>query len=259
MATSFGERLQRENRWTSEYTSRVIDEYRRFIILAVDAGHPVTPSGDVDQAWHLHLTFTRSYWEGLCAGVLGRPLHHNPSVGGPHERAKFRGWYGDTLESYVRLFGADPPADIWPDVETRFGGAASFVRIDGKRNWVIPKPRFQRPRAVRLPFHPGLAVLAVGSTAAAATWGLQDYVLPRQAEGDRDLSSLGGWCIFIGLVALTVAVNWLFGRRCPRCHRRDALRTTGARRRGKGPEEEWVCRYCSHAVWRREPSDDGCG
>lgn len=57
----FSQRLARDNGWTIEYTHRVIDEYKKFIFLAVVAEHPVTPSDQVDQVWHLHLLYTRSY------------------------------------------------------------------------------------------------------------------------------------------------------------------------------------------------------
>ena len=64
---SFSERLRHENQWSAEYTERVLMEYRRFLYLCVEAGHPVTPSDAVDQAWHLHLCYTRSYWEESSA------------------------------------------------------------------------------------------------------------------------------------------------------------------------------------------------
>ncbi|NCX98787.1 MAG: hypothetical protein EBX35_09485, partial [Planctomycetia bacterium] len=68
---TFTGRLARENGWTIGYAVRVVDEYRRFVLLAMTAGHPVTPSEDVDQAWHLHLAYTRDYWEIFCRDVLG--------------------------------------------------------------------------------------------------------------------------------------------------------------------------------------------
>ena len=52
----FSARLARENNWTPSFTRRVIVEYKRFAFLAVAAGHPVSPSEAVDEAWHLHLT-----------------------------------------------------------------------------------------------------------------------------------------------------------------------------------------------------------
>src|SRR6188508_542889 len=69
----FALRLARDNGWTTAYVARVISEYRKFVFLAREAGHPVTPSDQVDQVWHLHLLYTRSYWERLCGVTLGRP------------------------------------------------------------------------------------------------------------------------------------------------------------------------------------------
>ena len=104
----FEARLAKENGWSREFASRVIQEYRRFLLLAMQSGHPVTPSDEVDQAWHLHLVYTRSYWERLCRDVLGRPLHHEPTTGGVDESGKFHTQYERTLDSYRRLFGAAP-------------------------------------------------------------------------------------------------------------------------------------------------------
>src|SRR5687767_14921571 len=73
---AFSARLARENGWTAAYADRVIEEYKRFVLLAISAGHPVTPSEQVDQAWHLHLLYTETYWLHFCPQVLGRPLHH---------------------------------------------------------------------------------------------------------------------------------------------------------------------------------------
>ncbi|MEO0455971.1 MAG: hypothetical protein AAF152_05215, partial [Cyanobacteria bacterium P01_A01_bin.114] len=53
---SFSKRLARDNHWSLDYAQEVIEEYKKFAFLAVAAGHPVTPSDHVDQAWHLHLT-----------------------------------------------------------------------------------------------------------------------------------------------------------------------------------------------------------
>ena len=63
---TFARRLARENRWTIEFAKRVVEEYKRFVYLACVSRVPVTPSEDVDQAWHLHLAYTRNYWQELC-------------------------------------------------------------------------------------------------------------------------------------------------------------------------------------------------
>src|SRR6266481_4820322 len=78
-ALPFSARLARENNWPTAYSQRVIAEYKRFTFLAVAAGHPVSPSEDVDQAWHLHLTFSENYWKVFCPQILGSPLHHHPT------------------------------------------------------------------------------------------------------------------------------------------------------------------------------------
>lgn len=136
---SFEARLARENGWPVAFARRVVREYRRFLFLAVTAGHPVTPSEQVDQAWHLHLTYSRSYWERLCGGLLGRPLHHGPTRGGAEESAKFHHQYRRTLTAYRAAFGEDAPTDVWPPVEERFGADLHFVRVNTARNWVVPK------------------------------------------------------------------------------------------------------------------------
>lgn len=143
-ALTFERRLARENGWTAEFACRVVIEYKRFVYLAMTAGHPVTPSDQVDQAWHLHLTYSRSYWERLCGEVLGRPLHHGPTRGGAAESARFDAQYEQTLAAYRTAFGAEPPADIWPPAEVRFGTDLHFVRVNTALNWVVPKGPVKR-------------------------------------------------------------------------------------------------------------------
>lgn len=138
---TFASRLARENGWTPSFTNRVMVEYKRFLFLAAVAGHPVTPSDQVDQVWHLHLTYTRSYWDKLCGEVLEMPLHHGPTRGGEAESRKFDDWYGKTLESYRFYFGDESPADIWPPSSVRFGEDLHYQRVNTKRNWLFPIPR----------------------------------------------------------------------------------------------------------------------
>ena len=45
--------------WTHEQALEAIEEYRRFCFLACVAGAAVTPSDQVDEVWHQHLTHTR--------------------------------------------------------------------------------------------------------------------------------------------------------------------------------------------------------
>src|SRR4051812_21503736 len=139
----FSARLGRENNWPPAYAHRVIAEYKRFAFLAVAAGHPVSPSEDVDQAWHLHLTYSENYWKKFCPEILGQPFHHHPTRGGRTESEKFNDWYARTLKSYELFFNAPPPPDIWPSPHVRQNEKHDFIRVDRERSWVIPKPRFR--------------------------------------------------------------------------------------------------------------------
>ena len=107
----------------------MIGEYKRFCFLAVTAGHEVTPSDAVDQAWHLHLTYSRDYWERFCPEVLGMPLHHGPTAGGSAEQERYFEQYAQTLKSYEAAFGKVPPADIWPAAAQRFGRDPLAFRV----------------------------------------------------------------------------------------------------------------------------------
>jgi hypothetical protein len=127
---SFAARLARENRWDAAYAERVIGEYKRFCYLAMTAGHEVTPSDAVDQAWHLHLTYSRDYWLTFCPAVLGSDLHHGPTRGGTPERERFYRQYAETLAAYEAAFGAAPPADIWPSAHRRFSVDPGGVRVN---------------------------------------------------------------------------------------------------------------------------------
>lgn len=140
-ALTFARRLALENDWAPGFAERVIVEYKRFVYLAMTAGHPVTPSEAVDEAWHLHLTYTESYWNRLCKDVLPRPLHHNPTRGGADENAKFDDWYSRTLERYRAAFGTEAPADIWPGPEIRFATSLKRRKVEPDWYWIIRKPR----------------------------------------------------------------------------------------------------------------------
>ena len=114
----FSMRLADEQDWTIEFTHRAIEEYKRFIFVSAVCGHPTTPSFVVDEVWHTHLIFTKSYWEEM-GDIVGKLIHHDPGQGEAGDEAMFARQYQRTLESYRKYFG-EPPADIWgPDNGTR--------------------------------------------------------------------------------------------------------------------------------------------
>lgn len=136
---SFAQRLARENHWRADHAQRVIDEYRRFCFLAVTAGHEVTPSDAVDQVWHLHLTYSRDYWDRFCPEVLGARLHHGPTTGGTAQRAHFFELYARTLKSYEAAFGQVPPEDLWPSGARRLMIDPLARRVRRDEGWVVPR------------------------------------------------------------------------------------------------------------------------
>ena len=135
---TFATRLSMENDWHADYVIRVVTEYRRFIFLAIVSEHPVTPSDQVDQVWHLHLQSTRSYWDRFCNQTLQQHLHHTPTQGGADELEKYVAWYENTLESYRMFFGCGAPVDIWPVTTERFN-QIHFVRVNRDNSWIVSK------------------------------------------------------------------------------------------------------------------------
>jgi len=133
----FSARLARENGWSHEQTWGAIEEYKKFIYLLCVSPSSLTPSEVVDQVWHLHLVYTRSYWASLCDGVLGRPIHHEPTTGGQAQARLFEDQYAQTLSLYEAEFGYEPPAQFWPLAP--FATLPSHRWVDRRNYWLIPK------------------------------------------------------------------------------------------------------------------------
>lgn len=135
----FTSRLAREQGWAHAEAARAVVEYKRFLFLAAVAGHPVSPPEAVDHVWHLHLLYTRSYWERLCKEILGFDLHHEPTKGGADETDKFTDWYARTLESYRTHFGEEPPRELWPTPEEKARQNPQARWVERSRFWLLPK------------------------------------------------------------------------------------------------------------------------
>jgi hypothetical protein len=112
--TSFAQKLAEENGWPVARADAALREYRRFLLMAWVSPDMVVPSKDVDEAWHLHLTHSRHYWEVLCGEILRKPFHHEPSLGGETEDARHGDAYARTLTLYEHLFDEPAPEDVWP-------------------------------------------------------------------------------------------------------------------------------------------------
>ena len=140
-------RLAQENGWSLVYSKRVFEEYKRFCYMCMHSKRACTPSLDVDQAWHLHLTYSQDYWDVFCPNLLGKPLHHGPTLGGGDEDVKFLEQYEETLEFYEQIYGTPPPDDIWPESQVRFSNelrlrwvnlSTVYVLEKSKMKWFVP-------------------------------------------------------------------------------------------------------------------------
>lgn len=191
VAYPFARKLARQAGWSDEYAARAILEYKRYMYLAATRETPVCPSEPVDKVWHQHLTYTRSYWQDFCKGVLGTEVHHEPSTGGGAEDAKHWEMYEATLDAYRQAFGAEPPDDIWPPVEARFSG----MKLQPAAVW--------GPGRIAL----AAAAAAVGLMLISSHLGSTD---PFQLEGIRFLGVLIPAMIaasFIGQLLKTYVAN----------------------------------------------------
>lgn len=102
--------LGQQTGWPVPMMNAVMEEYRKFLFLAMRAGHPVTPPGMVEQVWMLHLQNAQNYWETLSKFITQQPMVQGL---GPITAANVAEQYQQTMASYQRIFGMEPPANIW--------------------------------------------------------------------------------------------------------------------------------------------------
>ncbi|WP_430910594.1 TIGR04222 domain-containing membrane protein [Methylobacterium sp. sgz302541] len=167
IALDFAGRLAADMGWRRGFALGAIEEYRRFCFLAMTGRMPATPSEEVDAVWHLHLTYSRDYWDVWCAGVLRGPLHHQPTAGGAAEGGRFREQYAGTLARYERRFGLPDPR-FWPGTRERFRVSPRYRMVDTEQVLVIPRPRFALPWRIAAVLAP-LALILVPHPAEAQT------------------------------------------------------------------------------------------
>lgn len=94
-------------------------EYKKFLTLAYFSSKMITPSEQVDQVWHMHMTYTRHYrmmWQQL----MKRPFKHQPTAGGEAENTKWDDLYNNTISLYEQIFLTPPPDYAWGDSKARF-------------------------------------------------------------------------------------------------------------------------------------------
>ncbi|WP_269584402.1 glycine-rich domain-containing protein [Roseibium sp. Sym1] len=230
----FSGRLARDNDWPEDFAQRVILEYQRFAYLSRLGKGMVTPSDEVDQAWHLHLTYTRHYW-GPFKAALGAALHHMPTKGGADQGALFRDTYAKTLDLYRAEFG-EPPADIWPPEEIRFGRAPHFRRVNAQEVWLIRKPscpdfvKSCMRRLARMPSQAWGTLLVLLSFALGTGIALAHGSPEGDTFLERTRNMIGHWAsqhefeFVFSLIVIGFVVWVVFGKSSGRSSRRRSRR-----------------------------------
>lgn len=109
-ANPFMQMLGQQYGWPMPMANQVMEEYRKFIFLAMRAGHPVTPPNVIEQVWNFHIQTAQDYWEKLGGLIAERPVAEGIGASAATAMAD---QYQQTLASYARIFGMEPPANIW--------------------------------------------------------------------------------------------------------------------------------------------------
>ncbi|TAF32145.1 MAG: hypothetical protein EAZ57_09905 [Cytophagales bacterium] len=138
----FADRLCKEQNWTADFTNLCLQEYLKFMCLASIKPSAV-PSKAIDEVWHLHLIYTKSYWADFLPNYTGKTIHHEPEEPNQTPKTGGRNAYQETLDSYQALFGAYPKA-IWhykKPIATKDTSAPvpqkSFIRQIAQRFWIV--------------------------------------------------------------------------------------------------------------------------
>lgn len=173
--------------------SDAVLEYLRFAYLAWTSTDGATPSQAVDEVWHAHLLFTRSYY-AFCRGTRGEHLHHEPGDGGSdHER--YRTAYLRTLDRYGSEFGAAderwwprPPAPApKPEASARPAGGRPLEAL------AFSIPGIALTVLAWIGFGPSVGLLAGGTTTVVALAALADGGA-RLGRPSRRPKGSGGTC-----------------------------------------------------------------
>ena len=132
-------RVASENQWSLEYTTQVLEEYRKLIYLLAAVDENLVASREIEEAWRVHLLYSHSYIIDLGMGVLGTVLHHDCDDGSQRNARcpnVLRGRWQLTVESLAnhrQQFGQSLTGSVIP-------GANRLLH-----NWRTPSqphPRF---------------------------------------------------------------------------------------------------------------------
>ena len=111
----------------------LIAEYKKFLIMSVICNFPIAPSGYVDEAWHLHMLFTKEYID-FSKKVGKAVILHVPLINDAiEEKQNLKDFYKQTIEAYMEIFGGSVDQSFWPidkkDADTRLEHNFRWVNL----------------------------------------------------------------------------------------------------------------------------------
>ena len=168
-------RIEREEGVDRDTARAWFDEMLVFLDMCAASDQVLSPSKDVDKAWHAFLLHTRDY-ESYCRQRFGRTIHHQPGAPDPdaYRRAIHRRREYEGRSSYDPL--------IWP-AATGAGGlplkASGTMR---KRATPVARPRpAAAPASAAVRSTPGGPAAGAAGSAAAPTEGAVPTAAARAA------------------------------------------------------------------------------
>ncbi len=110
---AFADKISRKHNCSKGYALKAVNEYKKFLYLAVISDFHVTPSQPIDKVWHEHILFTQAY--GIfCKEIIEYELNHHPELIPLDEQTeRYHAQYLGTIELYIKEFGKLPPTSIW--------------------------------------------------------------------------------------------------------------------------------------------------
>lgn len=110
---AFADKISRKHSCSTSYAIKAVNEYKKFLYLAVISDFHVTPSQAIDKVWHEHILFTQAYGV-FCKEIIEYNLNHHPELVPMEEQTeRYHAQYLSTIELYIAEFGKIPPANIW--------------------------------------------------------------------------------------------------------------------------------------------------
>ncbi len=110
---AFADKIARKHNWKVSFALKAVNEYKKFVYLAVISDFHVTPSKIIDVVWHEHLLFSKAY-RTFCNEVIEYVFDHHPELMPMEDQTgRFTAQYEATLDLYGKEFAVEAPAAIW--------------------------------------------------------------------------------------------------------------------------------------------------